>query len=85
METGRVLSSDGDEARRPQGPATRAARVAFEHQQWTLVVEAADHWLQLNQTSEEAHRFAAFAALHLYKIDVAAEHLGVLLDTARIA
>ncbi len=62
----------------------QAARVAFEHQQWSLVLEAANRWLQLNQTSEEAHRFAAFAALHLYKIDVAAEHLGVLLDTAFI-
>ena len=58
--------------------------MAFEHQQWTLVQEAADRWLELNQTSEEAHRFAAFAALHLYRIDVAAEHLGVLLDTAFI-
>ena len=62
----------------------QAARVAFEHQQWTLVMQAAERWLQLNQTSEEAHRFAAFAALHLYKLDVAAEHLSVLLDTAFI-
>jgi tetratricopeptide (TPR) repeat protein len=62
----------------------QAARVAFEHQQWRLVLEAANRWLQLNQTSEEAHRFAAFAALHLYEIDVAAEHLGTLLDTAFI-
>jgi tetratricopeptide (TPR) repeat protein len=59
----------------------QAASVAFEHQQWTLVTEAADRWLQLNQTSVEAHRFAAFAALHLYKIDTAAEHLGSLLET----
>lgn len=62
----------------------QAARVAFEHQQWTLVLEAANRWLQLNQTSEEAHRFAAFGALHLYEIDSAAEHLGMLLDTAFI-
>src|SRR4030095_10436128 len=62
----------------------QAARVAFEHQQWTLVMEAAEHWLQLNQTSEEAHRFAAFAALHLYKVDVATEHLSTLLETAFI-
>jgi tetratricopeptide (TPR) repeat protein len=62
----------------------QAARVAFEHQQWTLVREAANRWLQLNQTSEEAHRFAAFGALHLYEIDSAAEHLGMLLDTAFI-
>jgi len=59
----------------------QAASVAFEHQQWTLVTEAADRWLQLNQTSVEAHRFAAFAALHLYKVDTAAEHLGSLLET----
>jgi tetratricopeptide (TPR) repeat protein len=62
----------------------QAARVSFEHQQWTLVGQAADRWLELNPTSEEAHRFAAFAALHLYKIDVAAEHLGALLDTSFI-
>lgn len=62
----------------------QAAKVAFEHQQWTLVVQAAHRWLQLNQTSEEAHRFAAFGALHLYRIDVAAEHLGMLLETAFI-
>jgi hypothetical protein len=62
----------------------QAAKVAFEHQQWTLVMQAAERWLQLNQTSEEAHRFAAFSALHLYRIDVAAEHLGTLLDTAFI-
>ena len=62
----------------------QAAKVAFEHQQWTLVMQASERWLQLNQTSEEAHRFAAFSALHLYKIDVAAEHLGTLLDTAFI-
>jgi len=59
----------------------QAAGVAFEHQQWTLVTQAADRWLELNQTSVEAHRFAAFAALHLYKIDPAAEHLSSLLET----
>jgi len=62
----------------------QAARVAFEHQQWTLAQEAANHWLQLNPTSEEGHRFAAFSALHLYEIDVAAEHLSTLLNTAFI-
>jgi len=62
----------------------QAARVAFEHQQWRLVIEAANRWLQLNQTSEEAHRFMAFASLHLYEVDMAAEHLGVLLETAFI-
>src|SRR5262245_13294444 len=62
--------------------AERATRVAYEHRQWTLVQAAAERWLELNETNEEARRFAAFAALHLYRIDVAAEHLGILLGSA---
>src|SRR3954470_10445287 len=45
--------------------AEQATRVAHEHRQWTLVQAAAERWLELNQTNEEARRFAAFAALHL--------------------
>jgi tetratricopeptide (TPR) repeat protein len=62
----------------------QATQVAFEHEQWTLVLAGAQRWLELNQTSEQAHRFAAFAALHLYRIDVAVEHLGFLLQSAFI-
>lgn len=64
--------------------AEQAARIAYEHQQWTLVQTAAEHWLKLNHTNEEARRFAAFAALRLYRIDAAAEHLDVLLNNAFI-
>lgn len=64
--------------------AEQATRVAYEHHQWSVVLAAAERWLELNATNEEARRFAAVAALHLYKIDTAAEHLGVLLDTAFI-
>jgi tetratricopeptide (TPR) repeat protein len=64
--------------------AEQATRVAYEHRQWTLVQAGAERWLQLNQTNEEARRFAAFAALHLYRIDDAAQHLAVLLETAFI-
>lgn len=64
--------------------AEQATRIAYEHHQWTAVLQAAERWLELNHTNEEARRFAAFAALHLYLIDRAAEHLGVLLDTAFI-
>lgn len=64
--------------------AEQATRVAYEHHQWTAVLAGAERWLELNQTNEEARRFAAFAALHLYHIDRAAEHLGALLDTAFI-
>jgi tetratricopeptide (TPR) repeat protein len=64
--------------------AEQATRVAYEHHQWSLVLAGAERWLELNHTNEEARRFAGFAALHLYHIDRAAEHLGVLLDTAFI-
>jgi tetratricopeptide (TPR) repeat protein len=64
--------------------AEQATRVAYEHRQWTLVQAGAERWLQLNQTNEEARRFAAFAALHLYRIDDAAQHLSVLLESAFI-
>jgi tetratricopeptide (TPR) repeat protein len=62
----------------------QATRVAFEHEQWTLVLASAQRWLELNQTSEQAHRFAAFAALHLYRIDAAVEHLAFLVESAFI-
>lgn len=64
--------------------AEQAARIAFEHRQWSLVQAAADRWLELNYTNEEARRFAALAALHLYQIDRAAEHLLYLLESAFI-
>lgn len=64
--------------------AEQATRVAHEHRQWTVVQAAAERWLELNHTNEEARRFAAFAALHLYRINTAAEHLNALLETAFI-
>lgn len=64
--------------------AEQATRVAYEHHQWSLVLDAAERWLELNATNEEARRFAGFAALHLYQIDRAADHLSTLLDTAFI-
>ncbi len=64
--------------------AEQATRVAYEHRQWRIVEQAADRWLRLNHTNEEARRYAAFAALHLYRLDQAAEHLGTLLETAYI-
>ncbi len=64
--------------------AEQATRVAYEHRQWSIVRQAADRWLELNSTNEEARRYAAFAALHLYRLDDAAQHLGTLLETAYI-
>jgi tetratricopeptide (TPR) repeat protein len=64
--------------------AEQATRTAYEHNQWSLVLAGAERWLEINHTNEEARRFAAFAALHLYQIDRASDHLGILLDTAFI-
>lgn len=72
------------QASKDEALAEQATRVAYEHRQWTIAQQAAERWLELNQTNEEARRYAAFSALHLYRIDRAAEHLGVLLDTAFI-
>ncbi|HWK76086.1 MAG TPA: tetratricopeptide repeat protein [Povalibacter sp.] len=72
------------QAAQDEALAEQATRIAYEHHQWTLVLAGAERWLELNHTNEEARRFAAFAALHLYQIDRAAEHLGFLLDTAFI-
>ncbi|MFL6551221.1 MAG: tetratricopeptide repeat protein, partial [Povalibacter sp.] len=72
------------QAAQDESLAEQAARTAYEHDQWTLVLAGAERWLEINHTNEEARRFAAFASLHLYQIDRAAEHLGILLDTAFI-
>jgi len=48
------------------------------------VLASAQRWLEINATSEEAQRFAAFAALRLYRIDEAATHFTSLLQTAYI-
>ncbi|HSN72750.1 MAG TPA: tetratricopeptide repeat protein [Steroidobacteraceae bacterium] len=64
--------------------AEEATRVAFEHGQTQEMYRAASRWLELNATSEEARRYAAFGALRLYRIDVAADHFEKLLDSVFI-
>ncbi|HEU4652991.1 MAG TPA: tetratricopeptide repeat protein [Steroidobacteraceae bacterium] len=64
--------------------AEQATRVAFENRQWSIAEQAAARWIEINQTNEEAQRFAAFSALHLYQLDRATEHLATLLETAFI-
>jgi tetratricopeptide (TPR) repeat protein len=64
--------------------AEQATHVAFENRQWSIAEQAADRWLEINQTNEEARRYAAFSALHLYQLDRAAEHLTTLLESAFI-
>ena len=65
--------------------ADRATRVAYDHHQYSYVLTGAARWLQINPTSEEAHRFAGFAALRLYRIDIAVQHFDALLASAFIS
>lgn len=62
--------------------AEQATRVAADTHQTSLALVNAKRWLQLNATNEDAHRFAAFSALRLYRIDEARTHLASLLEKA---
>jgi len=65
--------------------AERATRVAYQYHQYGTVLEITKRWLEINSTSEDARRFAGFAALRLYKIDIAAEHFGHLIQSGFIS
>jgi len=60
------------------------ARGCEEHQQLEATLTVAEHWLKLNNTSEQAQLMAGRAAVRLFKPDVAAEHFAALLHTAYI-
>jgi tetratricopeptide (TPR) repeat protein len=64
--------------------AEQATQIAFEHHQTTEMYRAANRWLELNPTSEEARRFAGFAAIRLYRVDPAVEHFDYLLNNVFI-
>jgi tetratricopeptide (TPR) repeat protein len=65
--------------------AEEATRFAFEHQQLREASLAAERWLQLNPTSENARRYAGIAALKLHRLDEAEKHFASLLETVYIS
>lgn len=65
--------------------AEQATRVAFENRQLKEAALAAERWLQLNPTSENARRYAGLAALKLHRLDDAERHFASLLDTVYIS
>jgi len=67
------------EASDDEAIAEQATRTAFDHSQMREAVLAADRWLALNPTSEQARRYAGIAALELHRLDVAEEHFAQLL------
>ena len=73
------------EASADEAIAEQATRVAFDHLQLREAALAAERWLALNPTSEEARRYAGVAALELHRLDAAEEHFAQLLETAYLS
>jgi tetratricopeptide (TPR) repeat protein len=73
------------EASEDEAVAEQATRTAFDHSQMREAAAAADRWLVLNSTSEQARRYAGVAALELHRLDVAEEHFAQLLENAYIS
>jgi tetratricopeptide (TPR) repeat protein len=61
--------------------AEQATRAAFDHSQLQEAALAAGRWLEINPTSENAHRYAGITALKLHRLDDAEAQFGYLLDT----
>lgn len=82
---GARLYREAAQASADESIAEQATRAAFEHYQLREAALAADRWLELNPTSENAHRYAGIAALKLHRLDVAEEQFAHLLDTVYIS
>ena len=65
--------------------AEQATRAAFDHTQLQEAALAAGRWLEINPTSENAHRYAGIAALKLHRLDDAEAQFSYLLDTVYIS
>ena len=65
--------------------AEQATRAAFDHTQLREAALAAGRWLEINPTSENAHRYAGIAALKLHRLDAAEAQFSYLLDTVYIS
>ncbi len=76
----RAAELSGDEA-----VAEQATRAAYDSHQLRAAAGAAQRWLTINPTSEEARRYAGMAALRLHQLDEAEAEFSQLLDTAYIS
>jgi tetratricopeptide (TPR) repeat protein len=65
--------------------AEQATRAAFDHSQMQEAALAAERWLVLNPTSEQARRYAGVAALELHRLDAAEGHFASLLETSYLS
>jgi tetratricopeptide (TPR) repeat protein len=73
------------EASDDEAVAEQATRAAFDHFQMREASLAAERWLVLNPTSEEARRYAGVTALALHRLDVAEQHFAELIASAYLS
>ena len=73
------------EASEDEAVAEQATRMAFDHSQMGEAALAAERWLVLNPTSEQARRYAGVAALELHRLEVAEQHFAELLANAYLS
>jgi tetratricopeptide (TPR) repeat protein len=73
------------QASEDESVAEQATRTAFDQAQMREAVLAAERWLVLNPTSEEARRDAGVAALQLHRIEEAEGHFSQLIDSAYLS
>jgi tetratricopeptide (TPR) repeat protein len=73
------------EASEDEAVAEQAAGMAFEHSQFNEALLAAQRWLVLNPTSEQARRHAGVAALELHRLDEAEAHFAPLIESGYIS
>lgn len=73
------------EASTDEAVAEQATRATFDSHQLQQAALAAERWIALNPSSEQAHRYAGVAALRLHRLDKAEAEFGQLVDTAYIS
>lgn len=73
------------EASEDEAVAEQATQVSFDHFQLREAALAADRWLALNPTNEQARRYAGVVALELHRLDAAEAHFAQLLETAYLS
>jgi len=73
------------EASDDESVAEQATRVAFDNFQLHEAALAAERWLALNPTSEQAHRYAGVVALKLHRLDKAEAEFAPLIATVYIS
>lgn len=73
------------EASEDEAVAQQATELAFEHSQYRETLLAAERWLVLNPTSEEARRHAGVTALALHRLDEAEAQFALLIETGYIS